>query len=120
MQTNIQETQFQLMGKGPLILVPSYLNNTGPHNFILDSGATHCLIVSFRQFCMTRPDDERYPGACPLKREQYRKTYSNSVKELRRGEAHIRLDPGYQRACGQRQPRWHDDMACIALPKHYA
>src|SRR6516225_1010338 len=43
-QTNIQETQFQLMGKGPLILVPSYLNNTGPHNFILDSGATHCLI----------------------------------------------------------------------------
>jgi len=78
------------------------------------------LNVSFRQFCMTRPDDERYPGACPLKREQYRKTYSNSVKELRRGEAHIRLDPGYQRACGQRQPRWHDDMACIALPKHYA
>jgi hypothetical protein len=44
-QTNTQETQFQLTGgKAPLILVPSYLNNTGPHNFILDSGATHCLI----------------------------------------------------------------------------
>jgi len=27
-------------------------------------------------------------------------SYSNSVKELRRCEAHIRLDPGCQRACG--------------------
>lgn len=45
MQTNIHETQFQLIGgNAPLILLPGYLNNTGPHNFILDSGATHCLI----------------------------------------------------------------------------
>jgi len=45
MHTSGQETPFQLIGRNaPLILLPSYVNGTGPYNFILDSGASHCLI----------------------------------------------------------------------------
>jgi predicted aspartyl protease len=45
MSSTAGETLFQLIGeRAPLILVPSYVNSMGPYNFILDSGATHCLI----------------------------------------------------------------------------
>ena len=46
MQASAKETPFQLIGAAAkaLVLVPSHVNNTGPYNFILDSGATHCLI----------------------------------------------------------------------------
>jgi predicted aspartyl protease len=45
MHSSGQDTPFQLIGrKAPLILLPSYVNGKGPYNFILDSGASHCLI----------------------------------------------------------------------------
>ena len=46
MQASAKETPFQLIGAAAkaLVLVPSHVNNTGPYNFLLDSGATHCLI----------------------------------------------------------------------------
>jgi len=46
MQASAKETPFQLIGAAakPLVLVPSHVNNTGPYNFLLDSGATYCLI----------------------------------------------------------------------------
>ena len=45
MHPSSSETHFQLIGvKAPLILLHSLVNSTGPYNFILDSGATHCLI----------------------------------------------------------------------------
>jgi predicted aspartyl protease len=46
MQVSAKETPFQLIGAAakPLVLVPSHVNNTGPYSFLLDSGATHCLI----------------------------------------------------------------------------
>jgi predicted aspartyl protease len=45
MRDSAGETEFQLIGgTAPLVLVPSDVNGMGPYNFILDSGATHCLI----------------------------------------------------------------------------
>lgn len=45
MHADGRETKFQLIGgKAPVILLPATVNGTGPYNFILDSGASHCLI----------------------------------------------------------------------------
>jgi predicted aspartyl protease len=45
MPASARETEFQVIGAtAPVILVSGHVNGTGPYNFILDSGATHCLI----------------------------------------------------------------------------
>jgi len=45
MRMSGEETVFQLIGgTAPLIFLPSQVNGMGPYSFILDSGATHCLI----------------------------------------------------------------------------
>jgi predicted aspartyl protease len=44
-QTMTDDTRFTLTGgKAPLVLVPTYVNEQGPHNFILDTGAAYSAI----------------------------------------------------------------------------
>jgi predicted aspartyl protease len=46
-QAITEDTQFTLAGGGsPVILVPTYINDRGPYNFTLDTGATHSMISS--------------------------------------------------------------------------
>jgi hypothetical protein len=40
-----QSVPFRLAGgQNPLILVPVYVNDKGPYEFILDTGSSHCLL----------------------------------------------------------------------------
>src|SRR5262245_36159824 len=40
-----ERVPFRLAGnRNPLILVPVYVNDMGPYEFILDTGGSHCLI----------------------------------------------------------------------------
>jgi predicted aspartyl protease len=47
-------------GQNPLILVPAQVNGRGPYQFILDTGASHCLVSQGLSATLgVQPDEER-------------------------------------------------------------
>jgi predicted aspartyl protease len=56
-----QSVPFRLAGgQNPLILVPVYVDNKGPYEFILDTGASHCLLSQELSVILgVRPESEK-------------------------------------------------------------
>jgi len=61
--------EFRLAGgQNPLILVPVYLDDRGPYQFILDTGASHCLLTEelpWRSESGPKPRSKRWAPAAP-------------------------------------------------------
>jgi predicted aspartyl protease len=56
-----QSVPFRLAGgQNPLMLVPVYVNDKGPYEFILDTGASHCLLSKeLAEILAVRPEMEK-------------------------------------------------------------
>jgi predicted aspartyl protease len=92
--------QFHLAGgQNPLILVPAYVNAVGPYQFILDTGASHCLLSpELSAMLGIRPEEEKQAmGAAGPVKLAFAHVSSISIGSARQANLKVALTSEIQR-----------------------
>ncbi|HME06289.1 MAG TPA: aspartyl protease family protein [Bryobacteraceae bacterium] len=92
--------EFRLAGgQNPLILVPVYLDDRGPYQFILDTGASHCLLTEELSVALgVRPEAEKQAmGAGGAVKLTFGHVNAISVGSTRQDNAEVAITSEIQR-----------------------